>query len=43
VLGVVLGLGVTGVWLGMFSDWMIRGACYYWRLKSGRWLPEEER
>ena len=37
-LGVVLGMGVVGVWLGMFLDWTVRGALFYWRMISGRWL-----
>lgn len=37
-LGVLLGMGVVGVWLGMFSDWAVRGAFFYWRMLSGRWL-----
>ncbi len=37
-LGVVLGWGVVGVWLGMFLDWAVRGALFYWRMVSGRWL-----
>ncbi len=37
-LGVVLGMGVVGVWLGMFFDWAVRGVCFYWRMFSGRWL-----
>lgn len=37
-LGVVLGMGVVGVWLGMFFDWAVRGVCFYWRMVSGRWL-----
>lgn len=37
-LGVVLGMGVVGVWLGMFFDWAVRGAFFYWRMVSGRWL-----
>ncbi|MBS0847002.1 EmmdR/YeeO family multidrug/toxin efflux MATE transporter [Citrobacter sp. JGM124] len=42
-LGVVLGMGVVGVWLGMFLDWAVRGACFYWRLASGRWLQKYPR
>ena len=38
VLGFMLGMGVVGVWLGMFLDWAVRGACFWWRLKSGKWL-----
>ena len=37
-LGVILGMGVVGVWLGMFLDWAVRGALFYWRMVSGRWL-----
>jgi len=37
-LGVVLGMGVVGVWLGMFLDWAVRGVLFYWRMISGRWL-----
>lgn len=42
-LGVVLGMGVVGVWLGMFLDWAVRGACFYWRMISGRWLQKYPR
>ncbi|MEJ4044777.1 EmmdR/YeeO family multidrug/toxin efflux MATE transporter [Erwinia sp. SLM-02] len=38
LLGIVLGMGVAGIWLGMALDWMIRGACFWRRLNSGRWL-----
>nr|WP_318381157.1 EmmdR/YeeO family multidrug/toxin efflux MATE transporter [uncultured Enterobacter sp.] len=37
-LGIVLGMGVVGVWLGMFLDWAVRGVLFYWRMVSGRWL-----
>ncbi|MEE3664471.1 EmmdR/YeeO family multidrug/toxin efflux MATE transporter [Brenneria sp. g21c3] len=37
-LGIVLGMGVVGIWLGMFLDWAVRGAFFYWRMVSGRWL-----
>lgn len=37
-LGIVLGFGVVGIWLGMFLDWIVRGLFFYWRLASGRWL-----
>ncbi|MEA9390096.1 EmmdR/YeeO family multidrug/toxin efflux MATE transporter [Acerihabitans sp. TG2] len=38
ILGIMLGFGVVGVWLGMFLDWAVRGVFFYWRLVSGRWL-----
>lgn len=37
-LGIVLGFGVVGIWLGMFLDWIVRGVFFYWRMASGRWL-----
>ncbi len=37
-LGIMLGMGVVGVWLGMFLDWAVRGVFFYWRMASGRWL-----
>ena len=38
LLGIELGMGVTGVWLGMFLDWTVRGIFFWWRLNSGKWL-----
>ncbi|MCG8710543.1 EmmdR/YeeO family multidrug/toxin efflux MATE transporter [Brenneria sp. 4F2] len=38
ILGVMLGFGVIGVWMGMFFDWIVRGALFYRRMTSGRWL-----
>lgn len=38
VLGVMLGFGVIGVWMGMFFDWVVRGILFYRRMTSGRWL-----
>ena len=43
LLGISLGMGVVGVWLGMFMDWAVRGACFWWRLVSGRWLNNYRR
>ena len=37
VLGVMLHMNVLGVWMGMFADWIIRGAFFIWRLASGKW------
>jgi len=38
LLGIVLGFGGVGIWLGMVLDWMIRGWFFYHRMNSGRWL-----
>lgn len=37
ILGIPLGLGLEGVWLGMFTDWIVRGTLYHLRLRSGKW------
>ncbi|NIK98913.1 EmmdR/YeeO family multidrug/toxin efflux MATE transporter [Yersinia aleksiciae] len=38
ILGITLGFGVTGVWMGMFLDWIVRGVLFYRRMSTGRWL-----
>ncbi|ENB4892859.1 EmmdR/YeeO family multidrug/toxin efflux MATE transporter [Escherichia albertii] len=48
ILGIVLGWGVVGVWMGMFADWAVRAMLFYWRMITGRWLwkyprPEHEK
>lgn len=43
LLGISLGMGVIGVWLGMFMDWAVRAACFWWRLVSERWLNNYHR
>lgn len=37
VLGIPLKMGLIGVWLGMYTDWLVRGILYYLRFKSGKW------
>jgi putative MATE family efflux protein len=37
ILGITLKLGVEGVWLGMFTDWTVRGILYAFRLKGEKW------
>ena len=32
-----LGLGLLGVWLAMFCDWIVRAVCFLWRYWRGRW------
>jgi Na+-driven multidrug efflux pump len=38
LFGVVLGMGVIGVWIGMFIDWAARSLMFVWRFFSGKWL-----
>jgi putative MATE family efflux protein len=37
LLGLVLGMGLPGAWLGMASDLSVRGIVYFLRFRSGRW------
>lgn len=37
ILGIPLGLGVIGIWLGMYIDWVVRGILYVLRFKGGKW------
>lgn len=43
ILGIWLGFGVIGVWMGMMFDWIVRGILYYRRMVSGRWLWRYQR
>lgn len=37
VLGIPLGVGIIGVWIGMYIDWLVRGILYIVRFKRGAW------
>lgn len=32
-----LGLGLLGVWLAVFCDWIVRAVCFLWRYWRGSW------
>ncbi len=32
-----LGFGVAGIWMGMFTDWVVRGILFALRVRSGKW------
>ena len=36
-----LHMGLTGVWLGMFIDWIFRSLCFGLRFLSGRWMEHK--
>ena len=44
VLGVVLsqhmGLGLVGVWIAMYVDWVVRAICFVLRYRSGKWMTK---
>ena len=31
------GVGLWGIWIGWCTDWVLRAACFLWRLKSNKW------
>jgi len=35
------GFGPIAVWIGMFSDWFIRGVCYLTHLLRGHWMKHQ--
>lgn len=37
ILGIPLRLGVPGIWMGMYADWLVRGVLYLIRLRKGKW------
>lgn len=41
VLALRTGLGLYGVWLGMYCDWLFRCAVYLLRLHGSRWLEKK--
>ena len=36
-----LGMGLTGVWFGMFIDWICRGFFFAIRFFSGKWMEHK--
>lgn len=41
LLGVVWGLGVLGVWIGMYIDWIVRSILFAFRLQKDGWRGRE--
>lgn len=37
ILGITMGLGVLGIWLGMFGDWIVKGVIFILRYRSRKW------
>lgn len=38
LLGEYFGMGLFGVWMGMFIDWIVKGGLFVYRYFSGKWL-----
>ncbi|NLK94791.1 MAG: MATE family efflux transporter [Clostridiales bacterium] len=41
ILGVYFKMGIVGMWIGMFVDWLVRGIMYCYRLKGTKWLKHK--
>ncbi len=39
VLVLGMSMGVMGVWIAMFADWVFRAILFFFRFRSNRWLP----
>jgi putative MATE family efflux protein len=37
ILGITLHMGAVGVYIGMCTDWVVRGILYYIRVRGNRW------
>jgi putative MATE family efflux protein len=40
LLAIVMGLGVQGIWIGMYADWVLRAICFQWRIRGDQWLQK---
>ncbi|EHI99435.1 MATE efflux family protein [Clostridium sp. DL-VIII] len=38
VLGILLKVGILGIWIAMYTDWFVRGTMYLIRLRGTKWL-----
>jgi len=38
ILGIICGIGILGIWIAMYADWIIRGIMYLIRLKGPKWI-----
>lgn len=38
LLGSVFGLGLPGLWIGMYVDWIARGVLFTWRVMGEKWI-----
>ena len=41
LLGLGMGLGLLGVWMAMFADWIVRSAVFLVRFLRGRWKDHQ--
>ncbi|MFC7679016.1 MATE family efflux transporter [Paenibacillus sp. GCM10028914] len=41
VLGIVMGIGILGVWLAMNCEWGVRGVIFLWRFRGKKWYAHK--
>ncbi|MDR0635879.1 MAG: MATE family efflux transporter [Treponema sp.] len=41
VFAYIFGLGALSVWVAMVLDWVVRGFCFIWRWRSGKWKDKK--
>jgi len=42
LMGVVLGMGVMGIWLGIYGEWAVRSVLFAVRLRRRKWMKRLE-
>ncbi|OOM76676.1 multidrug resistance protein NorM [Clostridium puniceum] len=38
ILGILFGMGILGIWIAMYTDWIVRGTMYSLRLRGEKWV-----
>ncbi|WP_160687416.1 MATE family efflux transporter [Clostridium sp. C2-6-12] len=38
IIGIVFKVGILGIWIGMYVDWLVRGTLYLHRLRGTKWI-----
>jgi Na+-driven multidrug efflux pump len=38
ILGIIFRIGILGIWIAMYIDWIVRGSMYLIRLRGDKWI-----
>ncbi|MDR3597784.1 MATE family efflux transporter [Clostridium sp.] len=38
ILGIIFRIGILGIWIAMYIDWIVRGSMYLIRLRGDKWV-----
>ncbi|WP_160688921.1 MATE family efflux transporter [Clostridium sp. C2-6-12] len=38
ILGIVCNIGILGIWIAMYVDWIVRGTLYLYRVRGTKWI-----